>query len=290
MVGAVWPFPVIYTGGINPLFWRPAAAIGAFNLPTYDLELTPFVGLLVDGNNHTISMRVENAIGSWPVDANLHLWLDPKTSQTSGGLLSYDLSPSFSQLISDFKGLDGTFHTTAKRSISFSGYIVCSLGNLFATASYSFAFDNELVFKNESAVEIVNQVTETRGHVTVKTPSKVVFSQERSSFFPLYLYCQDYSESSNSYMEECNITHSLSEQISTVGLSGSTFDALVNAQDAQGSMIVVGSTVTAGVGALQQHYDFDSTQGCYDRSLSTKNYSILLDLTDLSCNLYSAQY
>ncbi|MCO5549331.1 hypothetical protein L7F22_002800 [Adiantum nelumboides] len=122
LVGAVFPFPVIFTGGINPLYWRPAAAIGAYNLPSYDVELTPFVGLLVDGNNHTISMRVTNADGSWPLDANLHLWLDPYTSQTMGGVLSHNAPTSIPTTASDFEGLDGTFHTSVARSIAFSGY------------------------------------------------------------------------------------------------------------------------------------------------------------------------
>lgn len=290
LVGAVWPFPVIFTGGINPLYWRPAAAIGAYNLPSYDVELTPFVGSLVDGNNHTISMRVENADGSWPLDANLHLWLDPETSQTIGGLLSYDAPLAVYRQTSKFEGLDGMFYTTAKRSISFSGYIISSLGTILATASYSFAFDNVLVIQNDSTVEIVTQNTQTKGEVIAKTPSKVVFSQETSSVYPFYLYCADYSGANSIYTEECNLTHSFNQETSTISVSTNIFESVRNSQAAEGSMTVVGSTVTAGLGSLQQHYDYDSTQGCYDRLLSTKNYSTLLDVTDLSCELYKAQY
>ena len=38
LAGAAWPFPVIFTGGVNPLLWRPITGIGSFNLPTYDVE------------------------------------------------------------------------------------------------------------------------------------------------------------------------------------------------------------------------------------------------------------
>ncbi|KAK4348671.1 hypothetical protein RND71_031426 [Anisodus tanguticus] len=38
------PFPVVSTGGINPLFWEPVVSIGAFDLPSYDIDLTPFFG------------------------------------------------------------------------------------------------------------------------------------------------------------------------------------------------------------------------------------------------------
>lgn len=44
IVGAVWPFTVIYSGGVNPLLWRPVTGVGSFNLPTYDIDITPFLG------------------------------------------------------------------------------------------------------------------------------------------------------------------------------------------------------------------------------------------------------
>uniref|UniRef100_M8CAY7 Peptide N-acetyl-beta-D-glucosaminyl asparaginase amidase A N-terminal domain-containing protein n=1 Tax=Aegilops tauschii TaxID=37682 RepID=M8CAY7_AEGTA len=56
--GSFVPFPVIYTGGINPLYWQPVSALGAFDLPTYDIELTPFLGLLVDGKAHEFGISV----------------------------------------------------------------------------------------------------------------------------------------------------------------------------------------------------------------------------------------
>ncbi|KAI4333567.1 hypothetical protein L6164_018355 [Bauhinia variegata] len=31
--GAIWPFPVIYTGGFNPFLWRTITGIGSFTLP-----------------------------------------------------------------------------------------------------------------------------------------------------------------------------------------------------------------------------------------------------------------
>uniref|UniRef100_A0A5K0Z7V3 Peptide N-acetyl-beta-D-glucosaminyl asparaginase amidase A N-terminal domain-containing protein n=1 Tax=Nymphaea colorata TaxID=210225 RepID=A0A5K0Z7V3_9MAGN len=44
IVGAICPFTVIYTGGINPLLWRPISGIGSFDLPSYEMEITPFLG------------------------------------------------------------------------------------------------------------------------------------------------------------------------------------------------------------------------------------------------------
>ncbi|KAF7326952.1 Peptide-N4-(N-acetyl-beta-glucosaminyl)asparagine amidase A [Mycena venus] len=37
VAGVAFPYPVIFTGGINPACWRPIAAYGALDLPTYFL-------------------------------------------------------------------------------------------------------------------------------------------------------------------------------------------------------------------------------------------------------------
>ncbi|VAH74636.1 unnamed protein product [Triticum turgidum subsp. durum] len=127
VVGAVWPFPVIYAGGINPLIWRPITSIGSFNLPTYDIELTPFLGKLLDSKEHEVGFAVTNAQNSWYVNGNLHLWLDPKGSPTTGGLISYD-APKLSGSITahSVDGIDGEYQATASRNISATGWVSSS--------------------------------------------------------------------------------------------------------------------------------------------------------------------
>ena len=75
LAGLAYPFPVIYTGGINPLLWRPLTGIYSFNSPPYTFDLTPFAGVMNDMEEHTISINVvdNNAQGSWFVDPVLLL-------------------------------------------------------------------------------------------------------------------------------------------------------------------------------------------------------------------------
>mmetsp|Transcript_32337 Transcript_32337/g.77337 ORF Transcript_32337/g.77337 Transcript_32337/m.77337 type:complete len:614 (+) Transcript_32337:16-1857(+) len=70
LAGACFPFPVIYSGGINPLLWRPLAGIVSFDLPPYEFDLTPFAGLLTDGATHNITVQVwgNNPTGNWFLD------------------------------------------------------------------------------------------------------------------------------------------------------------------------------------------------------------------------------
>ena len=47
--GAAFPFPVIYSGGINPVLWRPIVGLHSLNIPPLSFDLTPFVGVMDDG-------------------------------------------------------------------------------------------------------------------------------------------------------------------------------------------------------------------------------------------------
>ncbi|KAL1881050.1 hypothetical protein Plec18167_003592 [Paecilomyces lecythidis] len=58
LAGVVWPFPVIFTGGVAPGFWRPIVGIDAFDLREPEIDITPFIPLLTDGRSHTFEIKV----------------------------------------------------------------------------------------------------------------------------------------------------------------------------------------------------------------------------------------
>lgn len=79
--GVVWPYPYVYTGGVNPLIWRPITAIHTLDMPAYHIDLTPFAGML--HGQHTISITVENNTGYWLMNGSLMLYQQPGI-QTTG--------------------------------------------------------------------------------------------------------------------------------------------------------------------------------------------------------------
>tara|TARA_B100000795_G_scaffold73591_1_gene52068 strand:- start:181 stop:1254 length:1074 start_codon:yes stop_codon:yes gene_type:complete len=70
LAGALYPFPTIYTGGVCPLLWRPLTGIYSFNVPPYRFDITPFLGLLNDGQPHEIATKVfgQGEAGTWFLD------------------------------------------------------------------------------------------------------------------------------------------------------------------------------------------------------------------------------
>jgi len=95
LAGTVIPFPVVYTGGINPLLWRPLTGISSFNIPAYRLDVTPFLGMLNSGHMHNISIKVinNNKAGVWYLDPVLLLWTDRKHTKLTGHITAHRADP-----------------------------------------------------------------------------------------------------------------------------------------------------------------------------------------------------
>jgi len=150
--GATLPFPDIFTGGVNPLLWRPIPAVDAFNLPPRTFDLTPFVGGLVDGGSHTIGLSVANAQSYWGLEANLLLWQDSGSTQTSGQLTADTLAagPAAASVTEQSGSGNDVWKTSASRSYTISGWVQTSHGIVTTTIdrSLGFANSNNLVLQN----------------------------------------------------------------------------------------------------------------------------------------------
>lgn len=93
--GVIWPYPVIYTGGITPSNWRPLTSYGAYDQPTYWVDITPFIPVLLDKNtNHTVTLRVvgqgttaPSFNSNWFVSGSIHVRTG--STKTTGKITSY---------------------------------------------------------------------------------------------------------------------------------------------------------------------------------------------------------
>ncbi|KAL0906067.1 hypothetical protein M5K25_024529 [Dendrobium thyrsiflorum] len=285
LVGSIWPFTVINTGGINPLLWRPISAIGSFDLPSYDIEITPFLGNIIDGNKHSFEFGVTDALDVWFIDANLHIWLDSKSYLTEGSLIAYE-APGFSpSLISDFKGLDGNFDTSANRKISAIGWVKSSYGNITTHFFQKFDFRNKMKFAGNGSIQEVNQSISYNHGTYVKDPSSVLYSEQVFQSFPLYLYTGTSDQVDDSYLSIVNVTLGFNGEWKYFGeQSGLSLSTLRNLQTGEGVMHVKGNLVTSGVASTQQAYRYESSDGCYFRKVSSNNYTILYDEQGESCS------
>ncbi|KAI8557873.1 hypothetical protein RHMOL_Rhmol04G0044600 [Rhododendron molle] len=276
-IGAVWPFTVIYTGGFNPLLWTPITGIGSFDLPSYDIEVTPFLGTILDGKTHEFAFRVANALNVWLIDANLHVWLDKKSAKTEGQLLKHSVLPAVVTLVSNFTGINGNFLTTVNKSVSSVGWVKSSLGKIATNATQRFDFSNFMVFGKDGDLQIVNQI------INFNESSSSLFSTKSSKRFPLYLYSEEVDKGNGTLSEVTNLTLGYNELGVKDGGSGFSVSSLKNLQTGQGVLIRKRNSIVAGRGSTQQAYQYGDSKFCYFRNVSSLNNAILHDEEGKTC-------
>ncbi|KAF2872521.1 peptide N-acetyl-beta-D-glucosaminyl asparaginase amidase A-domain-containing protein [Massariosphaeria phaeospora] len=178
LAGVAWPFPVIFTGGIAPAFWRPIVGIDAFDLREDEIDISPFLPILCDGKEHTFEIRVAGinddgksngyltgSVGSnWVITGKVFVWLDSTGSVTTGTTPTI-LSPAPSlDLNSTAQRINGTVHSLeyyvkVARTLSVESMIETSAGSRIVNWQQNITFNNEGHVTNGGNDQITKQTT-----------------------------------------------------------------------------------------------------------------------------------
>ncbi|XP_072980654.1 peptide-N4-(N-acetyl-beta-glucosaminyl)asparagine amidase A-like [Typha angustifolia] len=284
VAGSVVPFPVIFTGGINPLFWAPVVGLGAFDLPSYNLELTPFLGTLLDGNNsHDLGLGVTDGIEFWLVDANLHLWLDENSDSVTAELVDYHVPNISISRRYDFHLLNGTFKIEAGRKSHISGWVNSSLGNLTTDVDQKLKFKSSIEYTDDGNYKAVHMKAKSKIDVRIRSGPKTLYAQETfKTKYPLAIITSTLQGENDTYTSRTNLSHTLYEESSrTVGKDVTTV-AVTDRQDASGWMLVEDHSVLSGSAGTQQIYQFRDKNGIYKRIVRARDGVLLSDNTTAS--------
>ncbi|KAK8053240.1 hypothetical protein PG996_012541, partial [Apiospora saccharicola] len=163
LAGVVWPFPVIYTGGVVPQLHRPIVGIDVFDVREHEIDITPFLPVLCDGNEHTFKIAIVGLVddgsskaslsttteSSWYVTGKVFVWLDEDAqSVTTGEVAQITQSAptiDFAQRITqNATGFNETldFNLTVSRRFSVSASVKTQQGESTATWSQSLDYSN----------------------------------------------------------------------------------------------------------------------------------------------------
>uniref|UniRef100_A0A803NUE0 Peptide N-acetyl-beta-D-glucosaminyl asparaginase amidase A N-terminal domain-containing protein n=1 Tax=Cannabis sativa TaxID=3483 RepID=A0A803NUE0_CANSA len=280
IIGSEIPLPVIFTGGINPLFWEPVVAIGAFNLPSYDFELTPFLGKLLDKKVHKLGIGVSDAISYWLVDANLHLWLDPK-SESVEAKSSFDENPVLEiERNSEFKKLDGSSKVKAERKTQHTGWVKWSGGNYTTTSTHNYKFKSKIRFRNNGASKSVKQKIKGSRKVVIRDVGnrKIVAMESVKRRYPLKLFTETQpGRRENTYLLLTNVSHALKEK----RFHGGYLRRLQNSQVSGGWMEVKDHSVISGNAYTNQTFIYRDKYGSYSTIVDSENGKIIRNSTAL---------
>ncbi|XP_057779629.1 peptide-N4-(N-acetyl-beta-glucosaminyl)asparagine amidase A-like [Salvia miltiorrhiza] len=284
VVGAVIPFPVIYGGGIDSLFWQPLVSIGAFDFPTYELELTPYLGMLLEkgDNPHFLGLEVADALSYWLIDANLHLWLDNNGDRVLAGPIEYSDPRICLERESKFHELDGKFKVEGERKSEVSGWVKSSAGNLTTNVYSKVEFESKIVLKHNGTKMRVKQEVKVVDKVHVRSDSGQSVAQvARERRYPLQVRATAMAGSEKeTYWIAAELEHSLKEEKKG---SGGLRSESENRQKCRGWMFVRECEILSGMAATSQSYYAKDGYGCYARRVVAEGGVVKNDTHSVLC-------
>jgi hypothetical protein len=187
-------YPWIFTGGIDPFLWAPIPGVQTLNFVPYRVDLTPFAGLLSNGQPHTISLSVFNADSYFLSTATLLVFLDHGSDQVSGELTGNTLTaapnPTVTEnLQTDSSGdITGSVVVASDRSFKISGFVQTSHGKVETDVLQSVHFNNTQNF-TINATTFVQDITQTTGveSRTITHDHELYFASIEAFRYPLTL-------------------------------------------------------------------------------------------------------
>jgi hypothetical protein len=271
-------YPWIYTGGIDPFLWEPIPGVQTLDFRPYRVDLTPFAGILADGNPHVVGISVYNANSYFLATANVLAYTDNGGQRVTGGLLSNTLGPAPTPAVteniqSDPSGptFTGSVLVTSNRVFAISGYVDTSHGRVITTLEQSVSFSNRQEFDVSPTTDIQNAQQMTRVDALVSTRADGHESVREQHFtYPLAL---DYSLVFNADGTATQVTTSdqrdlVRESGGDSGARGRTLDNHVHATDTllfdAANFSVLGNS---GSQTTQSYHAEDDSGRCYSRTL-----------------------
>src|SRR6185503_15640694 len=125
----------IYTGGIDPLLWRPIPGVQTLNFQPYRVDLTPFAGLLSNGQPHQVSVNVFNANSGFSTTATLLVFQDHGSQQVTGAVTRNTIGtvqPNVAENLTTAAdgSITGSVTVTSSRSFRVDGFVRTSHGRV----------------------------------------------------------------------------------------------------------------------------------------------------------------
>ncbi|SPF49873.1 Peptide-N(4)-(N-acetyl-beta-glucosaminyl)asparagine amidase [Candidatus Sulfotelmatobacter kueseliae] len=122
----------VFTGFL-PDQWVPTPAAQTLDFVPYRVNLTPFAGVLSDGNPHTVSLSVFNANYYFTSTATLLLFLDHGSTHVTGAVTKNTLASPTPVVTENLQGtttVTGTIGVVSNRDFTIAGYVNTSHGKV----------------------------------------------------------------------------------------------------------------------------------------------------------------
>ncbi|WHZ18334.1 MAG: hypothetical protein OJF55_000483 [Rhodanobacteraceae bacterium] len=271
----------VYTGGVDPYLWRPIPGVQTLNFEPYRVDITPFAGLLDDGQPHAISVSVvtgdpafQNSSQRFDTAATLLLYQDHAATQLTGAL-TQDADSGVhpvQQNTADPDGIHYTFGVTSHHSLVTRGYLDTPHGRVPSNVVQDVRFSNQQQITN-SASQFEQDIAQTSTALqrSFGRPYDGPASATTNWSFPLTMDINFQVANDGSQTQATTVAQTFSRQYDEEGPGGHhasnrnqtdntadtlNFDASGNFTGPTGQQATQGYTFTASDGS------------CYSRSIA----------------------
>lgn len=287
-------YPWIFTGGIDPFLWQPIPGVQTLDFRPYRVDLTPFAGVLANGQAHTFALSVFNANNYFLATANLLVTTDPGAASVTGRLQRNTLTAAPSPVVNEnlktgpTGAVSGSVTVTSARDYVIEGYVQTSHGRVDTTVLSHAVFRNrqEFLIGASSYTQGIHQLTEVRSQTLVADPAGVR-SAQTSVAYPLELAYTFSVNADGSAQQKTRATQSYvattARAHNAVPVSKSAVSSEVSANDTL--LIDSSGNLTGNTGqSSSAHYVERTAAGtCFARTLSSAAGVLTSATTSVTC-------
>ena len=272
-------YPWIFTGGIDPYLWRPIPGVQTLNFTPYRVDLTPFAGVLSNGQSHQITLSVYNDSNYFQTTASLLLYLDHGSEQVSGEVTENTLGSGPNPVLSTNLTtapdgtISGTVTITSSRRFTIAGEVKTSHGRVHTEVEQSISFSNAQQFtvSNSLFVQDITQKTNISSLTTTNGGGghRVDF---KNSEWPLIVNISLPFNADGSFSQATTIEQSYRTGEAIEENGHPRYFRVISNHVAPSDTLLFNSsgavTGNQGQASSQRYFAADSSGMCYSRSIT----------------------
>ena len=270
-------YPWIFTGGIDPFLWRPIPGVHTLNFEPYRVDLTPFAGVLSNGQPHTVALYVYNANVYFEATANLLVYQDAGSHQVTGSVTTNTIGqpdPSITENINSIPAIVwGTLSLQSNRGFTVEGTANTSHGLVDTKVVQSIDFGNAQKYyvRTDGSIydQYVGQTTTISSATTTTNAGNTTVASTQFSW-PVSLSYDFKANADGSFSQYSQIHQGFTQNV-LVKLNGTaTYSSLLSDSVAPSDTLLVdpsGHGTSSGQASSETYQYSDSTGACWNETI-----------------------
>ncbi|HEU5413779.1 MAG TPA: peptide-N4-asparagine amidase [Candidatus Angelobacter sp.] len=280
-------YPWIYTGGIDPLLWRPIPGVQTLNFQPYRVDLTPFAGVLSNGQPHQVAVNVFNANNGFSTTATLLVFEDHGSQQVTGEVTRNTIGTAQPNVAEDLTtaadgSITGSVTVTSSRSFRVEGFVRTSHGRVETDVRQNINFSSVQNFNVTNAEFVQNIKQRTTISSETSTNGRDGGNQSQRFEWPLDLVFTFAINPDGTGSQTTTIRQQFLSAATQHGHGDDSFSIVSNTVTPSDTLLFDANfNITGSTGQLnsQDFFSDSSADGCFNRKI-TASAGLLTSVTD----------